>query len=292
MSLFGGIASAVGSIAGGALGLIGSSQSAANAAAINQANYEHQKEFAQNGIRWKVADAKAAGLHPLAALGATTASYTPSAVVGDSPDYSFLSDAGQHIGRAIDAKRTQKEREEQQAKQDAAYALDLEGKQLDNEHRRLQNRALVQDMAMDLARNAEFQARTQGQVPAMPSIDAASGTVIPGQGEAYATGEIAKDVSTVPTSVRGDPTTQAGTPADSRVYMSTAGRVVLPNEATGDVLDAVPGAGLQYAVRNSVIPYLANFLPINDPRRRSGEYFDILTGAYRRGGRFRDYFGY
>ena len=26
--------------------------------------YERQKEFAQQGIRWKVADAKSAGIHP------------------------------------------------------------------------------------------------------------------------------------------------------------------------------------------------------------------------------------
>jgi hypothetical protein len=45
------------------------------AAAHNQAQL--QREFAQHGIRWKVADAKAAGLHPLAALGANTISYKP-----------------------------------------------------------------------------------------------------------------------------------------------------------------------------------------------------------------------
>ena len=81
--------SAIGGAIGGALGLIGAGQSQASAERLNQLNYEHQKEFAQNGIRWKVADAKAAGLHPLAALGASTASYSPSAVIGDSPDYSF-----------------------------------------------------------------------------------------------------------------------------------------------------------------------------------------------------------
>ena len=33
-----------------------------------------QREFAQNGIRWRAADARAAGLHPLAALGSSGAS--------------------------------------------------------------------------------------------------------------------------------------------------------------------------------------------------------------------------
>lgn len=38
---------------------------------------DFQREFAQMGVRWRVADAKAAGLHPLAALGTSGASATP-----------------------------------------------------------------------------------------------------------------------------------------------------------------------------------------------------------------------
>lgn len=41
-----------------------------------------QREFAQQGIRWRVEDAKAAGLHPLAALGASGASAAPISVGG------------------------------------------------------------------------------------------------------------------------------------------------------------------------------------------------------------------
>lgn len=60
-----------------------------------------QKEFAQKGIQWKVADAKAAGIHPLAALGAQTTSYAPTSV-GDLG----LSSMGQDIGRAVDSARS------------------------------------------------------------------------------------------------------------------------------------------------------------------------------------------
>ena len=63
--------------------------------------YERQKEFAQEGIRWKVADAKAAGIHPLYALGASTASYSPS-TVGD-PLADALRDGSQDISRAAAA---------------------------------------------------------------------------------------------------------------------------------------------------------------------------------------------
>lgn len=61
------------------------------------------KEFAQQGIRWKVEDAKAAGIHPLAALGAQTTSY--SAPVGAGLAEGFAG-AGQDVSRAINATRT------------------------------------------------------------------------------------------------------------------------------------------------------------------------------------------
>lgn len=68
-----------------------------------------QKEFAQHGIRWKVEDAKAAGLHPLAALGAQSTSYAPVSV-GGSPMGNALAQSGQDVSRAINATRTSPER--------------------------------------------------------------------------------------------------------------------------------------------------------------------------------------
>jgi len=51
----------------------------------NAANEALQREFAKSGIRWKVEDARAAGIHPLFAVGAGGASFSPSSVVGASP---------------------------------------------------------------------------------------------------------------------------------------------------------------------------------------------------------------
>ena len=42
-----------------------------------------QKEFAKNSIQWRAADARAAGLHPLAALGINPSSATPVHVGSD-----------------------------------------------------------------------------------------------------------------------------------------------------------------------------------------------------------------
>lgn len=71
-----------------------------------------QKEFAQNGIRWKAADAKAAGIHPLAALGAQTTSFSP-VQVGLQADHSMgnaVSSMGQDISRALQATRSESQR--------------------------------------------------------------------------------------------------------------------------------------------------------------------------------------
>lgn len=76
-------------------------------------NIELQKEFAQQGIRWKVDDAKAAGIHPLYALGANTTSFSPVSVgaTADTSMGSALASAGQDISRAINTTRTQEERD-------------------------------------------------------------------------------------------------------------------------------------------------------------------------------------
>lgn len=79
--------------------------------------YARQKEFAQMGIRWKVEDAKAAGLHPLAAIGAAGASYSPQAVVlgedrlgGAVQALNEMQRHGQNTNRAQAATMTEDER--------------------------------------------------------------------------------------------------------------------------------------------------------------------------------------
>lgn len=53
----------------------------ANQSAINQQNIDYSKEFAQNGIQWKMNDLEAAGLNPvLAAQGAFGGSSQPTAM--------------------------------------------------------------------------------------------------------------------------------------------------------------------------------------------------------------------
>lgn len=100
------------SLAGGAL-------SAKSSSDQSEANTAYQREFAKHGVRWKVADAKAAGIHPLAALGSNTVSYAPNPVVPQ--DYGLKS-AGQDISRAVSATKTQTERVQTNLTLDAQLA--------------------------------------------------------------------------------------------------------------------------------------------------------------------------
>jgi len=99
-------------------------------------NIQLQKDFAQQGIQWKVADAKAAGIHPLYALGAQTHSFAPVSI-GDSLSPA-IANAGQDIGRAVNAVATGSERTAGISK--ALEALALERAGLENEVLRSQIR--------------------------------------------------------------------------------------------------------------------------------------------------------
>lgn len=65
-------------------------------------NIRYQKQFAKKGIQWRVNDAKAAGLHPLYALGAQVPAFSP---VMDATG-SGLQSMGQDISRAVKATLT------------------------------------------------------------------------------------------------------------------------------------------------------------------------------------------
>lgn len=175
-----GLLGSIGGAAVGAIGsLIGGNMAANNQQALAGMNYEAQKEFAQNGIRWKVADAKAAGIHPLYALGASTQGYSPSGGYGG--DYG-ISDAfnqfGQGISRAVEAKQTKEERDRLEVRQALQDMVVMD--KLSQEKR--MNDAQVRLIDSEIARNmaaAQFSLKRTALPPGMPS----PGDTIPGQGD-------------------------------------------------------------------------------------------------------------
>lgn len=139
-------------------------------------NAQLQRDFAQNGIRWKVEDAKRAGIHPIVALGAQPYNASPAGAPAMQQSLPSFEGMGQSIGRAIEAKATQAERA-----RTAAYNADVQA--LDIEQRRLTNRNLAADFALTSARAAATAAQNQQQVPPLPSVGKQLG-LIPGQTEA------------------------------------------------------------------------------------------------------------
>jgi len=130
-------------------GLFGS-QDKANALKVQQQmaaqNIALQKEFAQSGIQWKVADAKAAGIHPLYGLGASTHSFSPVSVGNDpsSPMGEAIGKMGQDIGRAVTVAASAEDR-----------MIALKGAKLSLENQGLQNDVLRMKLASEQARLAQ-----------------------------------------------------------------------------------------------------------------------------------------
>lgn len=91
----------VGPIISGGLELIAGQQERSQANQQLDFNYAMQKEFAQNGISWKVADAKRAGIHPLAAIGASTAMPQAISIGGGSSGIRAVSRALKNMGQGV-----------------------------------------------------------------------------------------------------------------------------------------------------------------------------------------------
>ncbi|AXH77662.1 MAG: DNA pilot protein [Microviridae sp.] len=129
-------------------------------------NIAMQREFAQQGVSWKVADAKRAGISPLAALGASTNSFS-NVVGGEGKVGEAVSDMGQDISRAATAASSG----EQKSMLMKSAALDIEKKGLEND--------LLKTELADKARKIS----APGQPPGIPGPT----TGIPGAGPEFPT---------------------------------------------------------------------------------------------------------
>ncbi|UDN67507.1 DNA pilot protein [robinz microvirus RP_35] len=133
-----------------------------------------QREFAQMGIRWKVEDAKAAGVHPLYALGAQTHSYSP-VQVGDQSVGRALGDFGQNLGRAYNANATREEQAEnaRQTAQAGFRQLEFQNRlALERHESQLANDAIQRTYTQSLIdRNAVLTAFPSGVASSHGPID-------------------------------------------------------------------------------------------------------------------------
>lgn len=87
--MFGSILGAIGSVVGGLFGK-----------SAQDKQMEMQKQYAQNRVQWTAADARKAGIHPLAALGGAGApSYTP---IGGNPIGQGIAAGAAQLGKGTD----------------------------------------------------------------------------------------------------------------------------------------------------------------------------------------------
>jgi len=257
--MLGAILGAVGGVASSLLSK--SSADKANAAARENALRQEQlqRDFAQQGIQWKVEDAKKAGIHPLYALGANTVAYSPVSVGQSSTDFSGLAQAGQNIGRAIDGTRTDGQRAE--ALQTTLLAAQTEGVRIDNEIKRA-------ELQSKLATNA-----TRG--PAMAPAAGTTPSEYDGQGDAIKLSvpgiklETRRDVS-----APGSPEYVAGSGPGVGLYKNTSGGYspVIPPELAESFDPDLMGS-IDWNIRNRILPNFGIGKKPNIPRGE-GQYVE------------------
>lgn len=244
MGFFSGLLGAVKDVAGPLIGAAGSllgGKNASDAAAANNAqNYENQKEFAQHGIRWKVADAKAAGLHPLAAIGGAGASFTPSSsVVGDSG----LGAAANHLGDAansfIDGQNTKR------AQNATATQYERELADLQLERARLQNRYLEAQITTEWANVMGQPSNPPMPTGINPGAKSAALAVRGGAPALHRSGLIDGQPSVAISPSAGDPSTEAGKNPLWKAHQASPGlSIKLPSQSASEGLEALPPGAL------------------------------------------------
>lgn len=187
-------------------------------------NADLQREFAQNGVRWKVEDAKRAGISPALALGASTIGATP-VHIGEERGPVF-GDAGQNLGRAIAATSTGEEKLLQKLRVQSLQ-LDLEGKSLDNQIRASELRRL-------------------GSGPAFPGSD----NFMPGQGDSG----VKVNPSERTQHQAGRPAQDKGWITDRAFARTDTGFAPVPSKDVTDRIEdkLIPEA--MWAIRNNLLP--------------------------------------
>lgn len=250
--MIGDILSGIGNIAGA---IMGNNQANANIAL--------QKQFAQNGIQWKVADANKAGIHPLYALGAQTHSFSPVHTgVGEN-----LAAAGQSFGRAADAYADRDNRLDGFAK--ASQALQLERGQLENQ--------LLK--AQIASANATL---TQ---PGTPPAPASQNTryLIPGQGQAKTTLVQDKPMERVVSAPERPHQEPGAIPEVGFQKTRTGGYAVTPSSDAKQRMEDDLLSELAWAVRNRLGPMLGgkNLDPPFKAPAGQRWIFDPLNQEYR-----------
>lgn len=262
--MLGPLLSAGTTILGGLLGKKSADDAREASLQLAARNEALQREFAQNGIQWRVEDAKKAGIHPIYALGGAGASFSPVSAnfTADTSLPNALASAGQDIGRAIHATRTQKDRVG--AISTTAAKLQLEGLNLDNDLKRV-------EIASKTGR------LRQGQVG--PPNPVGNNYLIPGQTES---GEVKPKPLEVAPGAKHAPHMEGGAITDVGQSRTNDGWAPVPSK---DVKERIEDNIFQEALhfyRNNVLPSLGQNLspPFEAPKGKQW-WYNTLRQEYQ-----------
>lgn len=213
----------LGALVSAGASLLGSYLSQRNA----NRNVDLQREFATTGIQRKVADARAAGVSPLFALGANTNSFSPVSIGGDGG----LSQAGQNISRAVAAQGSPQGRA-------GALAVELAQAQLDGV--KLDNQAKQQEIQskMNLINQP-------GTPPAI--VDSGVTQVMPGQPEGV---ELKKEMAPAGWQQHKS----FGVAPEVDMWRTAKGYAPEVPQELGEAHESQPLAAAQWFLRNKIMP--------------------------------------
>lgn len=209
-----------------------------------------QREFASMGVRWRVEDAKAAGVHPLYALGAGGAAFANNPIVmpfqasgaEGRPQGMDWRAAGQSLSRAISAQETA----DQRAMRDATLG-NLAAQTAENYAQASYWDAMAAKTRGDRISTSPFPASGGNSGDAVTIPWSAS------EDPKYEDW-ISLKASEIDTHARGDQGVLAGrNPMSQRFYMDREGRheLVLPSNRVAEAWEDMPiMAQLGYLVRN------------------------------------------
>lgn len=247
--------------------------------------YARQKEFAQMGIRWKVEDAKAAGLHPLYAIGGMPSSYSPATTVfPDRPSSGIgesMHEAGQSISRAMLATQTNDEKRMQQMALEAHLANMAESD--------------MRRQVLESERDRNYQEMNRGLWDSIPSVnpvypDGQNPMVLPDVAPSSFVphGLISPKAPTVFSTPRGDRSTADGvTPMWRRFTVGNGVEMVLPGGMGGDAAEVLESLSESPLMMAAVVAE-------NNRRYGNGSFFSVPKSSWWRrpgewlGGRLAD----
>ncbi|UDN67877.1 DNA pilot protein [robinz microvirus RP_165] len=248
--MLGALISAGASLAGGLLG---------NSAAKRQEKL--QREFAQNQLQWKAADAEKAGISKVFAMGAPVSSYSPVSVGGLGTS---VADAGQQIGRAMEATTGAKGRAGNLALQIAE--TQLEGLKVDNEIKRA---SLLSSIS------------TRNQPGQPPGITDSETIAIPGQGNALLNVpgiKVQKQIAPA----GHVPQKSFGVSPEVDMYRTTHGFAPEVPQELGEAQESQPLSAAQWFLRNKIMPQIDDAYATYPYPAPDGSYwqFNPLFGEY------------